>query len=1369
MPNYLSENDWKTELKKKEHKDVKKTGISEALRDYEKAAKKGGREAIAALDELIKVAGGAKSKHAKLKSLCDYLDRIAGAAGTAKTQLAQNLPSDDPVRDGQLKRLQIVRTITDPERAFNVVCTPGRRTGIYLSKNPISAQHVQIVREFRGKGRGGPILRGLAYGDSGKLVFDFGEVEPPKGVAKALRKTLKTHFDLQSLKVIAKGASQTLDDETDVDDVDFENSFEQATGLTDHKAGDRVAPVQTANYTPAEEWDRLLKGLQARDAEGRAGMRDGLLGIARRDGEMLKNDQALSVEMKRTRAKIISDAVAEVKRIMGTAAPQAPQHPSVAPQTQTRVDRRREIAEVLTKNLQFVAKAAFAKGGAAAIGTKPGLMAGGAHLGPVQAALAACEGGHDAGRLKAVRDACDAYEAGRASAERGFVPGTAAAALARKELDPGSNFKACAKIYQACETNPSAKNLELLRKACEAYLKGNAKDLEKAKPQDVAKIEAKRDIVRGWQLAVLEVQDPKAFVAQHAVVLQARTQVRLAEIAAEFEQLGDPSGWTREQEEIAAELEAAYLFEEGTVSQGARFGAVPLGGEEGGVNPAFWIKRKRPGATNDEAESLYIFKPGDAEADVVAGLPAGSGAAREVFAKDLAEALGASGFSVDVCPTDLVRIDGAKLPGSKDAKPRTGAMQRLGGDVKGNIRGHLEKDPGLAARIDKAAYDQLAVFDLIIGNLDRHAGNILLAGDPGGTPKLVPIDHGTSMPGRDALKLNTSRMEHPLNVLMSPELTQGDQPLDPATVKLLRGLDPAAIAKTMRDSQARLQQRHDGLKAPAMGLDDEQIKIMERTTRFMQAAAEKLTVRELFEAKARHLDEILKDPEPDWARLVDAIADELRAWHAAKQEANKFVNLETTSWMSNLNALQALGWCMGMSQAQGRQWATDHADLVVRILAGRLENPALQDEADALRKELGKPADQVAKTLPLVQQVRQLRDRLNGANLPDSLRSAQPIRDGIQRLGGERTLAKVLAFCAHARDNLENREGAIAKAGSPEDKEAAEIDLLAAKYELLRIWQRFEAAGGIAEYVRLGGKQAEEPLDAYNLLVSLKAQERASGEVRGMKPEEVSKRQVANLESLEKAFLAEHQKARGSTLVAGTKADFEKLQKLEATDPNAAQAGLEKLVARLASKVITEATAVKVHRDETKRIGEMLAKVPQGVDVSAVRKEFDALDQATDGDIIESDGAFGGRRAKLLAQAEVLALGAESPQSKFDQRLQDVGKAIAAFGTAPFHGVMQQVRAALAQRLQDFLHDQLDNDLRALERGLEYAAQHAAVRKTLDTQLVGHASEASARKALDEVDDWFAKMTVQNFNTSVARLSVALSDAAVIVRRATSG
>jgi hypothetical protein len=34
MPNYLTEADWKTELKKKENKDIKKTGISEALRDY---------------------------------------------------------------------------------------------------------------------------------------------------------------------------------------------------------------------------------------------------------------------------------------------------------------------------------------------------------------------------------------------------------------------------------------------------------------------------------------------------------------------------------------------------------------------------------------------------------------------------------------------------------------------------------------------------------------------------------------------------------------------------------------------------------------------------------------------------------------------------------------------------------------------------------------------------------------------------------------------------------------------------------------------------------------------------------------------------------------------------------------------------------------------------------------------------------------------------------------------------------------------------------------------------------------------------------------------------------------------------------------
>src|SRR5262249_20225136 len=137
-----------------------------------------------------------------------------------------------------------------------------------------------------------------------------------------------------------------------------------------------------------------------------------------------------------------------------------------------------------------------------------------------------------------------------------------------------------------------------------------------------------------------------------------------------------------------------------------KFGAAPLKSDgEGGVNAAWWIKRKEPSFKKKDDESLYIFKPADAEAHIAYGLPAGSGAPREALAKSLSDQLMATaGFDVGVCPTTLASISSQMLPDDKDqpsAKPaRMGAMQKLAAN-QGGLTKNLQKDPTLLNRIDK--------------------------------------------------------------------------------------------------------------------------------------------------------------------------------------------------------------------------------------------------------------------------------------------------------------------------------------------------------------------------------------------------------------------------------------------------------------------------------------------------------------------------------------------------------------------------------------------------------------------------------------------------------------------------------------------
>jgi len=1374
MSAHMTDAAWKSELNKPANKGIKKTGISEALRNYDKALTSSPAEVVKALDALIKTGKTIANSYPTRESLCAYLDKLTSEAATERKKWSSQLgnsggSSADAIED-LIKGLNLAKTITDSERALNFVCAPGKTTGLFVSKTAITMGHVGEVKAQRGKGKGGPVVRGLLYGENSKLVFDFGEEPPIKGIAKALQKTVKVRCELP-LKVIARGAGLSLEEEHDID-AEFENDIEQPTGPTDVSAEQRKVLDQGANYVSREDWDRLLTDMQKLPPAQREAMLDSVLGLARRDTELLSNDRTVSRELKSTRIQIIQDAVKAAKRL-AQEKPGAPQ-PVTAPQRASVTERRDEIHALMSKNVVFIDKAVFAKGSAAALARRPELMLDGS-LNELQQALQACEGGKTAQNLNAVRDACDRVDARldrlRELDGRGFANGDAEAALNRQDIDIDANFAACAKLYAACEQDPTPKNVELLRKACAHYLTALEKALSKAQGPAQQRLKDKITLIQTWHDGAYARLNRGALSAQGKASLQARTEARLAEIAAAYKALGPPQQWTRKEEELAAELEAAYLFEEGTVSSGASFGASALGGE-GGVNAAFWIKREDSDGKNS-ADKLFIFKPFDAEADVAHGLPAGSGAVREVLAKDLADSLAASGLKVDVCPTNLVRIDTRKLPDTEGkthgGPPRMGAMQRLAADTQGSIGGLGSADPTLLSRIDKKEYDQLAVYDLIIGNLDRHGGNILLSGDLAGTPHLVPIDHGTSMPGPQTLKLNRHRILNPQNVLMGPDMEQGDQPLSAEARSALLSIKPSEMAQSLRDAQSRLAERHPELGDPALGLDDAQIKLMERSVRFMQAGADTLSVRDMFEIKSQFSDELMRDPEPDWKALVGTLKTRLDAWRKDVNEVGKLVPTDAASAAFPVNVLQDLGWCMGMSPKHAQQWVIDNPERAHKILAGQIANPRLGDEVAELRNALGKQAASVESDpakLSYREQMRELQAAMAHALSADAITDPAQLRQEYQTLGGDRVLAEMLAFCSADRDTIEPLQQALRDARGESERADAAMDLYMAQIERLRYWRSFVMAGGVGGLARLGGLQTPTARDAYRELISLKAQQEANRDVDGIGADEVKKRQTEILGALAKDIQTEILKLIAAGLRLALQKRLDDLVALEKSgDLTAAQGGMALLAAQARTEVEREAGNIKLHRDDVTSMQSTLGKATDVSISNELKLAIAQLAELEESAILD-DATLARRRAVLKSRLDFAIKGDQSTVGKYRTRIAAFETALADIKASPRHDVIRDSIAGLKTLLDtfDFDPNAFEARLTATQRARDHLLRTEQVRKDFE-KVAAHPDANPVRDILAKVDRLWAGLDLLTFDATVLQIGDSLVSAATLVRK----
>ena len=418
-----------------------------------------------------------------------------------------------------------------------------------------------------------------------------------------------------------------------------------------------------------------------------------------------------------------------------------------------------------------------------------------------------------------------------------------------------ASLKSVFAAQRKVEADKSRTNIEALIKECDNFL---------------APLNSKEGANATRSKELQKKEENARFILKYARILL---------IGLESDKLGPPP-WTDDSKRAkASELEVQLFFEENPLKQRAR--------QEGSTASGTWFveriakdkegKRTREGATRDKGglNDVYIFKPIDAEPNdpnlEALGWKKGGGAPREVISKSVNDSIQrATGLNIGVCETSLIALDTDKLPDTTGAfantgPKRPGALQHMT-SAKGPIASFISKGRGpyfdkMPPKEQKAIidaekkereffetvpnedYSKIALFDMLTLQMDRHADNILVSEDSEGNNRLVPIDHGLSLPDKKTFLASRTRMEGPGNVLSN--LPQKDTLMDPTVLKGLESINPDEIEADMRRSYNTMKTEFPGTDG-AFGKNEESFTLVKRSAIFLKRAAPKLTMGDLF-------------------------------------------------------------------------------------------------------------------------------------------------------------------------------------------------------------------------------------------------------------------------------------------------------------------------------------------------------------------------------------------------------------------------------------------------------------------------------------------------------------------------------------------
>lgn len=456
----------------------------------------------------------------------------------------------------------------------------------------------------------------------------------------------------------------------------------------------------------------------------------------------------------------------------------------------------------------------------------------------------------------------------------------------QEKLAPGPNFNAYLVALTAFEHDRTPQTAATLEQAARDYLQHFANDLNAFQKKT-------KDNRRKRQICEAALQ-----------------QARHMRMALQMEQIGPPP-WDERTAMQAAEIRAAFSFE----SMGEK--APPLLRGSGGASATFWVKGWNEQSEVDEGKKDFLFKPVKGE-DMDPPFRRGDSTPREAITKALTDKVGAmTGIDFGVPPTSVVSIapENIDLQTYNKAQegqagnnvmlldptvPQTGSLQQFVSSL-GEVR---DQPDGFLETVPQSECEKAAVLDILCLNGDRHPGNFMVGAPQQGEvgPRLIPIDHGLALPGRNQVKRIQQRMMSiEGNVLL--KMPKSFEPFSNDMRDRIALMDPDALKQGIQDSIGIIDDLHPELNVRDH-IGEESAELARRSAMFLKLACGRLSpavvqialassCEELFDASAQEF--------PDRAEAVIALFE----GHA---EALTATYLEYGGTLPVQLRLKDLGW-----------------------------------------------------------------------------------------------------------------------------------------------------------------------------------------------------------------------------------------------------------------------------------------------------------------------------------------------------------------------------------------------------------------------------------------------------------------------------
>lgn len=419
--------------------------------------------------------------------------------------------------------------------------------------------------------------------------------------------------------------------------------------------------------------------------------------------------------------------------------------------------------------------------------------------------------------------------------------------IEKESLSPGKEFggyltalktvekmQTGAKPYETASREDKQRAAAELAKAAQAYLDHYD---ERYLSEDEQKKLDREDLPEEERKALQKkVKPDEKALRKRQIAEEGFKGARHLGLALDFEALGGAprpdAPWSQTQDIRLNQIKSQLAFETGYKK------ASKL--EGGGVNASYWIESTETSPTGKHTTpKQFLFKPKDQEK--------GGGSDYEKFGilgvkESLASATSKivaeqTGLDLGVPETSVATVGGFAIEGGKRGEVKQGSIQQFE-KTDGELR---DQDPSIYNSIPKEEWHRVAIQDIISVNCDRHGGNFMVKRGRGGeTSKLVPIDHGSSLPTpSDFEKVSQDlggfrAMGSVQNVTLKQPASY--EPFSQDMLDAIGRLDPDGIAVHMREHVESLDEVNPGLDGQNL-LPNESIELSRRTAKFLKAAA----------------------------------------------------------------------------------------------------------------------------------------------------------------------------------------------------------------------------------------------------------------------------------------------------------------------------------------------------------------------------------------------------------------------------------------------------------------------------------------------------------------------------------------------------